>query len=80
MPSILTEKGYRFFFWSLEGNEPSHIHVEKDNNYAKFWLNPVEIANSKGFKSHELTDLFKIVIKNKNLFEELWNEYFNNKI
>jgi hypothetical protein len=31
MPAVLRIKGYRFFFFSNEGNEPIHIHVEKEH-------------------------------------------------
>jgi hypothetical protein len=43
MPEVFRERGFRFFFYSNEGSprEPVHIHVEKDNVEAKFWLNPV---------------------------------------
>jgi len=44
MPTILKIKGYRFFFFSREGKEPSHIHVENAERYAKFWLNPIQLA------------------------------------
>ncbi|MBI4007657.1 MAG: DUF4160 domain-containing protein, partial [Planctomycetes bacterium] len=47
MPTILRIKGYRFFFFSLEGREPPHIHVEHAGKYAKFWLEPVELARSR---------------------------------
>ncbi|MCK4624971.1 MAG: DUF4160 domain-containing protein [Phycisphaerae bacterium] len=30
MPTVLRKSGYRFFFFSLEGFEPPHIHVEKE--------------------------------------------------
>ncbi len=30
MPTVLSVSGFRFFFYSLEGAEPSHIHVERD--------------------------------------------------
>src|SRR5258708_4053139 len=30
----------RFFFFSNEGNEPPHIHIEDGDGYAKFWLDP----------------------------------------
>lgn len=33
MPTVLRVAGYRFFF-SNEGNEPPHIHVEHDEAYA----------------------------------------------
>ena len=28
MPTVLRIDGHRFFFYSLEGQEPPHIHVE----------------------------------------------------
>lgn len=51
MPTVLQVKGYRFFFFSLEGKEPPHIHVELAERYAKLWLAPVSIAHTKGFRS-----------------------------
>ncbi|MHB8905139.1 MAG: DUF4160 domain-containing protein [Melioribacteraceae bacterium] len=36
MPTILRTNGYRFFFFSREGNEPMHIHIEQADRYAKF--------------------------------------------
>jgi len=79
VPTILKIKGYRFFFFSREGNEPAHIHVEQAERYAKFWLTPVQLAESDGFRSNEISELRKIVLGNKILFEEKWNEYFSNK-
>jgi hypothetical protein len=55
MPTVLRVDGYRFFFYSLENNEPAHIHVERGDNAAKYWLNPVGLAMNDGFRSHELT-------------------------
>jgi hypothetical protein len=42
MPVVFRERGFRFFFYSNEGSprEPLHIHVEKENVEAKFWLKP----------------------------------------
>ena len=31
--------------------EPPHIHVERDDNIAKFWLDPVRLQRSDGFFS-----------------------------
>ena len=39
MPTVLRVDGYRFYFFSREGQEPPHIHVEQAERYAKFWLN-----------------------------------------
>jgi hypothetical protein len=42
MPTVFQDRGFRFFFYSNEGSprEPAHIHVEKDDIEAKFWLRP----------------------------------------
>jgi hypothetical protein len=47
MPTALKLMGFRFFFFSGEGLEPPHIHVEHGDKVAKFWLNPVELAESE---------------------------------
>jgi len=44
MPTVLRIGPYRFFFFSNEGNEPPHVHVERDDNTAKYWLDPVRVA------------------------------------
>lgn len=76
MPTILRIKGYRFFFFSLEGNEPPHIHIEHGDKVAKFWLKPVNLASSTGFRSYELTEIRALVIEHSEKFMEKWNEYF----
>ena len=43
MPTVLRIKGLRFFFFSNELGEPMHIHVETDDKYAKFWLDPCNL-------------------------------------
>ena len=46
MPTVLRIKGYQFFFFSLEGKEPPHIHVEQAERYAKLWLDPIQIVQN----------------------------------
>lgn len=75
MPTILRLGAYRFFFYSNEKGEPPHIHVQRDNFLAKFWLNPITLANSKHFSSRELRVLSKCVEENQELFMEAWNEH-----
>lgn len=70
--------GFRFFFFSMEGNEPPHVHVEQDNKVAKFWLNPVVLASSYGFRNHELPKIKLIIIEHRKLFLEKWHEFFGN--
>ncbi|HVP13348.1 MAG TPA: DUF4160 domain-containing protein [Phycisphaerae bacterium] len=75
MPTVLRAKGYRFFF-SADRPEAPHIHVEKGEGYAKFWLEPVAVAQSRGFASHELTEIARIVARNRRFLREKWNEHF----
>ena len=78
MPTVLNIKGFRFFFFSLEGNEPPHIHIEHGDCVDKFWLNPIQLASSNGFRSHKLTKIRILVIEHKELFLEKWHEHFSN--
>ena len=77
MPTVLRVDRFRFFFFSNEGDEPPHIHVESAGQYAKFWLTPVTLTRSIGYNASELHHLRKLVKKNCNLFEEKWDEYFS---
>jgi hypothetical protein len=76
MPTVLRVGKYRFFFFSNEGHEPIHIHVESGEKYAKFWLSPISLASSVGFRDHELTEIHGLARRHARLFEERWNEYF----
>jgi hypothetical protein len=76
MPTVLRFSGYRFFFYSLEGAEPPHVHVEHGDKLAKFWLEPVGVAEAYGFRSHELNRLRAVVIERRLEFLEAWNAHF----
>lgn len=80
MPSVLSEKGFRFFFFSNEGSplEPCHIHVRKGGNLAKFWVSDkIELADSYGFSAEELNEAEKIASKNIVKIKKAWNEFFS---
>ena len=77
MPAILRVRGYRFFFFSMEARELSHIHVTHAGRYAKFWLEPVTLADVRAFRDHELTEIRSMVIDNRELFLGRWHEYFS---
>lgn len=79
MPVVFRNHGFRFFFYSNEGapREPLHIHVEKDNLEAKFWLNPeVRLAYNDGYDARTLRVLIEAIDLNKDLIERAWNEFF----
>jgi hypothetical protein len=79
MPVVFRFKGFRFFFYSNEGNprEPAHIHVIGQGGEAKFWVMPtVSLATSDGFNARTLRELEEAVVANVKLIQETWNEYF----
>jgi len=76
VPTVLRAEGYRFFFFSNEGNEPPHIHVERGDGYAKFWLEPVVLAEAQGLKNSEVRRAKLLVIEHRFDFLERWREYF----
>ena len=76
MPTVLRDAGLRFFFYSLENDEPPHIHVESGDATAKFWLDPIELARSRGFRVRDLTRLRAKVIEHRHEFLEAWNARF----
>lgn len=77
MPTVLRTSGYRFFFFSLEGNEPPHVHVEKAERYAKIWLDPVTLARAKGFRTAEVSEILAIVKQRRKFLLEAWHEHFD---
>jgi hypothetical protein len=77
MPTVLRVGPYRFFFYSGDGDEPPHIHVERDSDTAKFWLEPVRYQRSWGFSRHELNRIQRLVEENSEQLLRSWNEYFS---
>jgi len=77
MPTVLREGPYRFFFYAGNGEEPTHVHVERDDNTAKFWLDPVRMQNSGGFGRKEINKINKIILENQYLLLERWDDYFS---
>ena len=76
MPTVLRVGRYRFFFFSNEGAEPEHVHIESGDEYAKFWIEPVGLARSVGYSASELNVIERLVEKHKDLIKEKWDEYF----
>lgn len=76
MPTVLRVGAFRFFFYSNEGREPPHIHVQRAEALAKYWLRPIGLAASTGFRAHELRRLATLVREHENEFVEAWNGFF----
>jgi len=76
MPTVFRAGPYRFFFYASDRDELHHIHVERDDKVAKYWLDPVRLCHSGGFNRFELKQVRPIIEENRASFMEAWNEYF----
>lgn len=79
MPAVFRQDGFRFYFYSNEGDprELPHVHVEKDGADAKLWLYPtVEIAYNRGFDARTLRWIETIVSQRRMEIEQAWHDYF----
>jgi len=77
MPTVFRDGPYRFFFYASDRDEPYHIHVERDEKVAKYWLDPIRLRNSGGLDRLELKQIPSIVEKSQESLMEAWNEYFS---
>ncbi len=80
MPKVFEWNGYRFHFYSNEGDplEPPHIHVRKGRDNAKFWLRPeVVVASSKGFAPRVLSQLIGVIESRRDEIESAWHDFFS---
>ena len=68
---------FRFFFYAGDGGEPPHVHVERDACEAKFWLDPVRLARSQGFRRKDINRVRELIEAHQVLLMEAWNEYFH---
>ena len=76
MPTVLRFGPYRFFFYAGDRDEPPHVHVERDDRIAKFWLDPIRLQSSGGFSRVELGQIERLVNDHRVELMEAWNEYF----
>ena len=53
-----------------------HVHVERGESIAKFWLSPVRLGGSSGFPRQEIARLQRIVTDHADELKESWNVYF----
>lgn len=77
MPTVLRVGPYRLFFYSSEADEPPHIHVARDDNIAKLWIEPVQLVTSAGFRRAELRDIERLVSENRENLLEAWRGFFD---
>ncbi len=77
MPTLLREGPYRFYVVSGDRGEPAHVHVQRDDRFAKVWLEPVELESSGRFSPAELRGILRIVARHQTELIEAWHDYFD---
>jgi len=74
-PTILREKGYRFFFFSREESR-IHIHVACADREAKFWLSPeIELAKNHNLSRQQLKEVENIIEVHYDEFKNAWEKH-----
>ena len=74
MPVVLRVKGYRFWFYEADLDEPAHVHVGKGGQEAKYWLNPVGPARTGRFKPVDLREIERIIKDNLAFLLGAWEK------
>ncbi|MBE0618689.1 MAG: DUF4160 domain-containing protein [Proteobacteria bacterium] len=75
-PVVLRSGPYRVYFVSHDVKEPPHVHVDRDELSAKFWLDPVSMAYNLGFSPRELRNIESVIAENRQELLEAWHGYF----
>ena len=77
MPTVLQVGPYSFIFFSSDRGEPPHIHVKRDRQIAKYWLEPIILEKNRGFKDYELKQIAKLLEEHQIKLLDEWNDYFD---
>jgi hypothetical protein len=75
MPTILRTGPYRIYFVSHDLGEPPHIHVDRGDESAKFWMQPIALARNLGFSSRELRAIERILVEHQAEILKAWSEH-----
>jgi hypothetical protein len=75
-PVALRSGPYRFYFYSHESEEPPHVHVDREDRSAKFWLTPVLVCRNFGFSEPELRRIARLIALHQSRLLEAWHEHF----
>lgn len=76
MPTVLVVDGFRFFFWSNEGTEPPHIHVERGDAAGKWWLADLSMDYQEGFTPAHIRRIRALLQRHQQEFLDAWQAHF----
>ncbi len=75
MPTVLRIGAFRFHFYSDEGDEPAHIHIDTGDGECKFWLDPVVLAKSVNVSPTDVRKIERLVFEHRNFLMEKYHEF-----
>ncbi len=76
MPTALRSGPYRFYFYSYDCRERRHMHVDREDCSAKFWIDPdVTLADNHGYSRSELRDIERIARDNLEALRNEWDRF-----
>ena len=75
MFAVLRVDRLRFLLCCNEGGEPAHVHVKGEPGEAKYWLDPIGLANNYGFETTELRQIERLIAANHDRLVRAWNRY-----
>ena len=77
MPTLLRVGPYRFFCYAGDRDEPPHVHIQRDEAEAKFWLSPIHLQSNNGFSRTEINRIHKLVAENQEKLLAGWHDFFD---
>ncbi len=72
MPTLIID-GFKFRFYSSDINEPPHVHVLREENVAKIWLNEIEVEYNHGYNQPTLNRILKLTRENQERLDVIGN-------
>ena len=53
------------------------MHIERDKDEAKFWLDPIRMQSNRGFSRTEINRIQKLVEEHQAQLLVDWHDFFN---
>ena len=63
----------------FEPNEPPHVHVQKDDCEAKFWLDPIDLEWQRGYSQRHLNEIAEILARHQTELITAYEEIHSKK-